>query len=175
MDKLTFLAKLLEYGAWPIAAIAIVALLRGELRALIPAIKKFKAGPIEVELERVAKELEVTKKVAQNAEAKADVVVAKFDEVDPPTETATPASSERTHEMASVTEREIKVLRAMTNSRFALRSMTGVARETELSKAEVQSTYGALIEKGLLEQTKNKEGNPRWFPTALGRIVANEA
>ena len=51
MDVLTFLTKLLEYGAWPTAAFAIILLLRRELKSLLPMIKKLKAGPLEVELD----------------------------------------------------------------------------------------------------------------------------
>ena len=174
MDTLTFLTKLLEYGAWPAAAFAIILLLRQEIKTLLPMIKKFKAGPVEVELERVAKELEETKKVAAAAEATAQVVAAKLDESD---DSDLPKSSTRSDagDTPPATELELKVLNAMVASRFVSRSISGVAKDTGLSKAVVQATYGALIAKGLLEQITNAEGGLRWRVTSLGRVVANEA
>ena len=178
MDTLTFIAKVLEHGAWPAAAFGIIYLLRTQLQDLLPSIKKFKAGPVELELERVVKELERTKQVAEAADAKATVVAEKFDEGD--ARQAAPVQVEGAPIAAPVrelplSEIELKVLKAMVNSRFVTRSLSGVAADSGLSKASVQTTYGSLIAKGLVEQTKNSEGNLRWVVTALGRTVASEA
>jgi hypothetical protein len=62
MDILTFITKLTEFTAWPIAAIALVAMLRTEIKSLLPYVKKLKAGPVEAEFEREIKELEATAK-----------------------------------------------------------------------------------------------------------------
>lgn len=175
MDALTFLTKLLEFGAWPAAAIAIILVLRKELQALLPNIKKFKAGPVEVELERVVKELEATKKVAAAAEATAQVVAAKLDEGEDKTEATKASPSATTKAAPPASEIELKVLKAMVESRFVTRSVSGVAKDASLSKAIVQATYGTLIAKGMLEQVENAEGNLRWRVTALGRVVANDA
>ncbi len=178
MDTLTFIAEVLEHGAWPASACGIIYLLRPELRQLIPSIKKFKAGPVEVELERVVKELEKTKQVAAAADAKATVVAEKFDEEDaepdaaPNQKVPRPIAAERA---VPVTEIELKVLKAMVGSRFVTRSASGVAKDSSLSKAAVQTTYGSLIAKGLVEQTKNSQGDPRWVVTGLGRTIASEA
>lgn len=172
MDTLTFVSKLLEYGAWPAAAFGIIYLLRTQLQELLPSIKKFKAGPVEVELERVAKELEKTKQVAAAADAKATVVAAKFDEEETPNEATPPKSAAES--AVPLTPIELKVLKAMVSSRFVTRSVSGVANDSNLSKAAVQSTYGSLIAKRLVEQTKNSEGNPRWVVTGLGRAIASE-
>lgn len=175
MDAPTFFIKFIEFGAWPAAAVAIVLLLRRELQAVIPMIKTFQAGPVKIELERVVKELEATKKVAAAADAKAQVVAAKLDEADDNAESGTRslawADSIAALQIAPV---ERQVLKAITESRFATRSITGVAKDTGLSRAIVQVTYGKLIEKGLLEQTKNDDEKLRWYPTSLGRVVANE-
>jgi predicted transcriptional regulator len=178
MDTLTFIAKVLEHGAWPAAAFGIIYLLRTQLQELLPSIKKFKAGPVEVELERVVKELEKTKQVAAAADAKATVVAAKFDEEDDKSDSA-PSEAVSLKSAAEravpLTEIELKVLKSMVSSRFVTRSVSGVAKDANLSKAAVQTTYGSLIAKGLVEQTKNSEGNPRWVVTALGRTIASEA
>lgn len=58
MDTLTFIAKLVEFLAWPVAAVLLGALLRDEFKQLLPYVKKLKAGPVEAEFEREVKELE---------------------------------------------------------------------------------------------------------------------
>lgn len=57
MDQLTFIAKVIEALAWPVAAIVLVVLLRGELSRLLPLVKRLKAGPLEAEFEREVREL----------------------------------------------------------------------------------------------------------------------
>jgi hypothetical protein len=57
MDTLTFIAKIAEALAWPLATVALVALLRGEIRSLVPLIRRVKAGPVEAEFERGTEEL----------------------------------------------------------------------------------------------------------------------
>ena len=176
MDYPSIFIKLLEFGAWPAAAVLIVLLLRRELRPLIPMIRKLKAGPVEIELERVVKELAETKKVAEEAQAIVQVVAAKLDEGDEKADLEDQATQgSGAVDTLQVTAIEKQVLKAITESRFATRSITGVAKDTGLSRQVVQITYGKLIEKGLLEQTKNAEDRLRWYPSALGRIVANEA
>ena len=178
MDTLTFIAKVLEHGTWPAAAFGIIYILRAQLKELLPSIKKFKAGPIELELERVVKELERTKQVAEAADAKATDVAAKFDE-DEDKQDSSPSTVDAKHTSQvrelPLSEIELKVLKAMVSSRFVTRSASGVAKDSGISKAAVQTTYGSLIAKGLVEQTKNSEGNPRWVVTGLGRTIASEA
>lgn len=176
MDTLTFTSKVIEHAAWPVAAFGIIFILRQQLAELLPSIKKFKAGPVELELERVSKELEKTKQVAQAAAAKATVVAAKFDE-DESAEVNKSLSSavEPLASRVPLSEVETKVLKAMVNSRFVTRSVSGVAKDAGLSSAAVQSTYSSLIAKGLVEQTKNNDGDLRWVVTSLGRAIASEA
>jgi len=57
MDVLAFIAKLVEALAWPLASVVLVALLRREIRSLLPFVKRFKAGPLEAEFEREVREL----------------------------------------------------------------------------------------------------------------------
>ncbi len=178
MDTLTFISKIFEHGAWPVAAVGIILLLRSQLQELIPSIKKLKAGPVEVELERVVKELEKTKKVAEAADAKASVVAAKFEEGEDESMQTTLETSQEAQiktDQVPLSEVERTVLKAMVNSRFVSRSVSGVAKDSGLSRSSVQATYGALISKGLVDQVSNSEGRPRWVVTALGRAIASEA
>ena len=84
MDRLTFLAKLVESLAWPLGAIILVLLLREDIRKIAPWIKKLKAGPVEAEMfERKVEEL----KEAVAAESSPTSAPA-------PTATATPAPAQ---------------------------------------------------------------------------------
>ena len=57
MDLLTFIAKLMEVLVWPVTAIILVTVLRREIGALAPLIRKLKAGPLEAEFEREVREM----------------------------------------------------------------------------------------------------------------------
>ncbi|MBR7782119.1 hypothetical protein [Undibacterium luofuense] len=57
MDTLTFIIKIVEAAAWPVTTISLVLLLKKEIGALIPFLKKFKAGPLEAEFEREVQEI----------------------------------------------------------------------------------------------------------------------
>lgn len=57
MDWLTFWSKIAEALAWPVAAAALVFLLRPEIKTLLSFLKRLKAGPLEAEFEREVKEL----------------------------------------------------------------------------------------------------------------------
>ncbi|MBV36064.1 MAG: hypothetical protein CMP47_11545 [Rickettsiales bacterium] len=65
MDWLTFFSKMIESLAWPVGAVVIVAILKDELKKLLPFLKKFKAGPLEAEFER---DVEKLKRTSQNIE-----------------------------------------------------------------------------------------------------------
>jgi hypothetical protein len=71
MDTLSFTAKLIEVLAWPVASVVLVVLLRGEIKRLLPLVKKLKAGPLEAEFEREVNELRTTVQAnhAQTSEA----------------------------------------------------------------------------------------------------------
>ncbi len=76
MDSLTFISKLVEFLAWPGASVILVFMLRGEIKRLLPFVKRLEAGPLEAEFEREVKELKAT------AEAQPQLL--------PPPEGATP-------------------------------------------------------------------------------------
>lgn len=74
-----------------------------------------------------------------------------------------------------VTETERKVLKAMVESRFSMRSISGIAKDSGLSPSTVNSTLGGMLSKALVVEGKNKEGQLRWYATVLGRQVMNGA
>ena len=74
-----------------------------------------------------------------------------------------------------VTDTERQVLKAMVESRFSMRSISGIAKDSGLSSPTVNSSLGNMLTKALVAEGKNKEGQLRWYATALGRQVANGA
>ncbi len=73
-----------------------------------------------------------------------------------------------------LSEPEKQVLRAMVNSRFAMRSITGIAQDTGRAREEVNSILSGLIGKALVADGMNIQGQLRWYPTPLGREATNE-
>jgi hypothetical protein len=58
MDALTFIAKLVEFLAWPGAVVLIVLILKKEIQRLLNLLRKVKAGPVEAEFEAGVEKLE---------------------------------------------------------------------------------------------------------------------
>ena len=56
MSGLEFTIRLIESLVWPIAVVVIVFSFRGELRKILPLLRKLKAGPIEAEFEQAVLE-----------------------------------------------------------------------------------------------------------------------
>ncbi|KIN14788.1 MarR family transcriptional regulator [Halomonas sp. KHS3] len=147
MDWLAFWSEIIKALSWPVAVVVLAAIFKKELPAILRNIKRIKAGGVEIErLEKVA-----------------EAVESKLDESDDNEE------DDQTNDAVQINQAEQNVLSAIINSRFAMRSITGVSKETGLNKATVNRTYSDLIAKGLLEQTRNSEGRLRWYPTNLGR------
>lgn len=159
MDCLTFISNSISSLAWPIATVIIALSLKTQLINLLGNLKKFKAGSFEAEFQKLEEKV-------KEAKDKADAVSTKFDEADDVDET----EKEKEY-LVDVSENERKVLESIINSQFVMRSVTGVANDTNLSKAAVNRIYSVLIDKGLLSQTKNKDGKLRWYPTNLGRRI----
>lgn len=59
MDWLTFFSNVIAAIAWPLVALVLGMVFRKKLLDLLPAIRKFKAGPLEAEFELAAKEVRV--------------------------------------------------------------------------------------------------------------------
>ena len=57
MDTMTFIAEMAKALAWPVATASVVVVLRHELKALAPVLKRVKAGPVEAEFDREVREL----------------------------------------------------------------------------------------------------------------------
>ena len=57
MDWLTFISKLVDSSAWPIAGVLLGLIFRKKLLELIPLLRKVKAGPLEAEFEIATKQV----------------------------------------------------------------------------------------------------------------------
>lgn len=113
---------------------------------------------------------EATEAKAEAADAKA--AVAPLIEVEDASDTLSALAASK----EPVTDaEELAVLKAMTQSSYSLRSITGLAKDSKLTKAVVNSTLSSLIGKGLASQTVNSKEQPRWFPTQEGRTLANDS
>jgi hypothetical protein len=70
-----------------------------------------------------------------------------------------------------LSEEELLVLNAMIRSSYTLRSLTGIATDSGLSRHVVNLTLSSLIGKDLVGQSTTSKGAPLWFPTATGRTL----
>lgn len=57
MDCLTFISKIVDSLAWPVAGVFLGLIFRKKLIELIPLLRKVKAGPLEAEFEIAAKQV----------------------------------------------------------------------------------------------------------------------
>jgi hypothetical protein len=76
-------------------------------------------------------------------------------------------------ERVELTEQERMILTAMISGEHAMRSLTGLARDSKLPKTTVNLAIASLMKKALVEQERSRtSGQLRWFPTELGRRLA---
>ena len=73
-----------------------------------------------------------------------------------------------------VTENESAVLKALTNSRFTLRSIYGISKEINKTREEVTQALSSLIGKRWAAEVQGKKG-ARWAITVDGRRVSVSA
>ena len=128
------------------------------------------------EVSAAKKEAKEAKKQAESAEAIASLSV-EPEATEARAAIATPEipQSNFADEKTDTSETEKKILKAMLESRFPMRSMSGVAGDAELSVVQVKQALNQMIERGLIAEVENKDGQLRWYPTPQGRKAANEA
>lgn len=68
------------------------------------------------------------------------------------------------------TTNESAVLKALTDTKFALRSLTGISSDAGLAKTDASAAISKLLAKDLIGETLGKSGQPRWFLTKAGRL-----
>lgn len=112
---------------------------------------------------RVATE---AKAVAVDAKATVGLVVEEEEISDDLRELAAPVE---TIDDSIIAESETTVLKAMLESQYSLRSISGISKDTGLSKQLVNRVLSSLIAQGLVSQSLSSKGQPRWFATLEGR------
>jgi hypothetical protein len=81
------------------------------------------------------------------------------------------AESAKSIASAELGDDEILVMRAMVNSSFSSRSLSGLAKQTELKADRVNVALASLMGKELVAQTTSRKGFLRWYLTTDGRIA----
>jgi hypothetical protein len=127
--------------------------------------------------DRLLQEVSAAKNVAKQAKQQADnasAIASLSVETEPQDELGAGNSlSMVAAPKPEVTETERKILQAMVNSRFSMRSISGIAKDSSLPREQVNTCISDLISKALIMEGKNSDGQPRWYPTPLGRTAAN--
>src|SRR5229473_7981459 len=120
---------------------------------------------------RILSEAKATRKEVRQIKSEVDPIIAKE------TEKETPESEPLSVSVANritLGENQKKVLRALANGRFTLRTRTGISNETQLPKNEVIKILAELAAQGLARSARVMvQGEPktRWFVTEEGRAV----
>lgn len=70
-------------------------------------------------------------------------------------------------ETVEVTEQDAKALGALTNSKYTMRSLSGIRNDAGLSANEVGPTIERLVENGLAKEVQGKTGT-KWIATRKG-------
>lgn len=61
------------------------------------------------------------------------------------------------------------ILKAMIDSTFSARALSGLMNDTDLDEDELRESLASLVETGLMERKTTKKGFERWFLTDDGR------
>jgi hypothetical protein len=127
MDGLTFASEVIKALAWPAAVSITVLVLRREIKALLPLVKKLKAGPIEAEFDREVRELK------EQAERQ------------PPALSPAPVSTSERQKLLQLAELNTRsaVIEAWHNVEFAARRVVE-AHDRSISTRELQSSSALL-------------------------------
>lgn len=129
--------------------------------------------------DRVLKEVSAAKEVAKEAKqqaAKAEAIAELTVEPDMQSTAELMAASGPDDQQAPpvLAQKEKEVLQAMVKSSFSMRSIAGISKDTGIPKDQVNVSISALLDKGLIAEGTNKEGQLRWYPTAKGRAAVLE-
>ena len=127
MDTLTFASELVKALAWPAVGLTIVLALRSEIKALLPLVKKLKAGPVEAEFDREVREL------AREAEGQIPPA---------PSVALTSPEREKLLQLAALNPRSA-IIEAWHNVEFAARRVVE-ARDPSITARELQSSSALL-------------------------------
>ena len=98
-----------------------------------------------------------------------DAIVDATSEPDADDKTNETEAAAKTSSSVSITSQQRDILNALVNSRFALRSRSGIRRDAKISKdVNLTTKMNELKDEGLVRQRRGKEGNPLWSITSEG-------
>lgn len=120
------------------------------------------------EVSAAKKEAKEAKKQAESAEQLVSLTVETEPTEEPPTGVA------KESKKIAISDIEKQILQSMVNSRFAMRSISGISKDTTIPKEQVNATLSSLIAKELVAEGKNRDGQLRWYSTAAGRKAADK-
>lgn len=130
----------------------------------------------------------VSKQVLQDArEAKVDAARAQEDAAEAratlesvvePDDAGEESESETEQEVPTGARTEIElsgderaVIDVMANSSFAMRSLSGLSKQSGLDQGRVRIALASLVDRALVARGKSRSGYPRWYLTTDGRIA----
>ena len=113
---------------------------------------------------------------AENADEKVDLF-SEPDLLEPPQQHSWPRISSlitteyrnSQSEPLTLDHNQMKVLKAMINSTFSARALSGLMNDTELDEGDLTEALSSLVESSLMEKKATKKGFERWFLTDEGR------
>jgi DNA-binding HxlR family transcriptional regulator len=140
------------------------------------------AEDAKVEAQTANKKADETQKDVKDLEATAEAVITKETEPDDegqlinfamPSDIPAHESPPQATSGDLLNERTKRVLGALVSGRFTMRSLSGLARDSSISREELQQRLNELIALGYVDQTTSrKTGGLRWYATGLGRKAA---
>lgn len=113
--------------------------------------------------DKILKEAQEAKEIAQEVKEDVAPVLDKETEQDSEDDSATPKIT-----FAPTATNTDKVLRALADSKFAMRSATGICKDVQLDRGTVEKELWNMTLAGLVYRSERKKGI-RWSITASGR------
>jgi DNA-binding NarL/FixJ family response regulator len=119
-----------------------------------------------------AREATEKAEAAQEDAAEAKAAVAPFVEEEAEDKSGNNPDEEGPSIVIQLSENEKRVLKAMASGNYSLRSITGIAKDSGLDKSAVNVAITELLKKKYVAQGQSSSGQPRWYLTSTGRMLA---
>jgi di/tricarboxylate transporter len=125
--------------------------------------------------DRILSEAKQTKREVKQIRSEVAPIIAKETEAEAPDSEEARLSLRRTSS-ATLGDNQRKVLSALANGQFALRTRTGVSKDTSIPKTEVNDLLEELAKSGFAKSVtvvSRGEQKIRWYITPQGRSLLN--
>ena len=117
------------------------------------------------QIRAVNEEVEEAREVAAKARAQSLIATDFMDE---------PDDEEQLVNTVPLTKDEKKVINEMVTGKYAMRSVSGLAKSIGLTKEVVNESITSLTSKKLVEKGENSRSQERWYPSQTGRKVVHD-